>query len=196
MKKNVFTVFVCTLMFCALVLSAVLTGCDNLSGAKPKPKPNAGINGFIPDGIEDSGLSKLPSDFQTEIQSLYGCYWISGAKDNCAKITDDELIIYSTAMSFNYTNIRWAKLSSAEWVCCAYHAGEENYSEEDRKVILKFTKDAGMVKVWQYVVPMKLKSGPFTKGKEVESIVKDGKTFYVYDKTDPDSPEMGEPKKL
>lgn len=194
---------IATALLSLMILTAVLAGCQNgLSGNKPAISSNGDGQGdkgntFIPEDISESNLSDLPEAEQAEIKQLYGCYWMDGLYDNCIKIGKEELASYSTSMSFSYRNLRWSKLQDSVWMCCSYYWNDEDYDTNDRKIILKFTQDSGgSVKLWQYVVPMKLKSGPFTKGKEVESIVKDGKTFYVYDKTDPDSPEMGEPKKL
>ena len=201
MKKMTITALICALMFCV-----VCAGCNNAAGTK---KPSTGGNNetdntqkFVPDDIQDRTLSDLPAEQKAEIEKLYGCYWMDGAKDNCIKIGADGLYSYSTAMSFSYMNVRWAQVSDS-WVCFSYHSNDFDYAPDSRKVILKFIKDSGSIKLWQYVVPMSQKSGPFTNGREVEEIEveevekESGKTvkrkYYVYDKADSSSPKMHAP---
>lgn len=190
MKKNL-----CTVLVCALIFGVLLASCDDLSPAKPKPRPDMG--GLIPDDISDDFLPNLPDDYKTEIRNLYGCYWMSGAKDNCTEIGETKLLVYSNAMSYSYENIRWSRVSDSMWVCIAYHKNEWDYSEGDRKVILRFTKDSGgIVTLWQRVIIMGHTSGPFTKGKAVERVEQGGNVFYVYDKNDPSCPKMKAPSPL
>lgn len=208
MKKTILYIGIGVLMLCT-----VLGGCDQGFGkgktskggqseigpGKPsfKGKDNAEAKKFAPDDIDEHKLSALSPEQKAEIEKLYGCYWMDGPRDNCIKIGADELASYSTAMSFSYTNIQWAKFSDS-WICCSYHASDFDYDSNDRKVILKFTKDSGGIKLWQYIVPMGTKAGPFVKGREVEEIKEldqSGKEqkYYVYDKTDTSSPKMLEP---
>lgn len=155
---------------------------------KNKPKTGNAHN-FVPDDMKDSALSDLSPEQKAEIKTLYGSYWMDGVRDNCIEIGAEGLASYSTAMSFSYENVRWAKLSDS-WVCSSYHSSDSDYESSDRKVILKFTKASGGITLWQYIVPMNRKAGPFKKGKAVEKMEKDGKTYYVYDKADSTSPKM------
>lgn len=187
-------------------LCIVLGGCNNPFGKgkgntsagtgnekpadKGKDTPKASnTQNFVPDDMKDSDLSALSSEQKAEIATLYGYYWMDGARDNCIEIGAHGLVAYSTAMSFRYRNVRWAKVSDS-WVCSSYHANNSDYEPGDRKVILKFSKASGGIALWQYIVPMNRKAGPFKGGKAVEEIKKDGKTYYVYDKADSTSPKM------
>lgn len=196
MKKMTITALICAFVFCS-----IFTGCNTPAGngkSSADENDNAGTDNtqqFVPDGIKDKKLSAFSPEEKAEIEKLYNYYWMDGVKDNCIKIEADRLVAYSTSMSFSYTNVRWAKVSGS-WVCFSYHSDDFDYEPRDRKIILKFTEKAGAIELWQYVVPMTRKSGPFTKGKEVEEIKKDGKTYYVYDKTDNSSPKMLEPRPI
>ncbi|MGP1601857.1 hypothetical protein [Treponema sp.] len=184
MKKNV-----CTVLVCALIFAVLLAGCNDLSPAKPKPQSD--MCGLIQGDISDFALSDLPPAHRNEIRNLYGCYWMTGVRNNCTEIGDANLVLYSTAMSFSYANIRWSRVSDSMWVCFAYGDDDSNYSEDGRRIAVKFTKDSGgTVKLWQCVKAMKQKSGPFTEKKAVEQVEKDGNVFYVYDKNNPSSPTM------
>ena len=180
------------------VLSALLAGCP--IDVPAKAKKHVDLKGFIPDDIVEHTLSALPAADQTEVARLYGCYWPSGEKKQCAQIGAGTLVSYSTAMSYSYTNLRWSKLSPSVWVCCSYYKDNTEYDPADRKVIFKFTKSAGST--WtleQYVVPMGTQAGPLAVGKNVEKLAgggKDGADCYVYDKNDAASPKMLAPKPL
>lgn len=178
------------------VLSALLAGCP--IDVPAKAKKHVDLKGFIPDDIAEKKFSELPAADQAEIARLYGCYWPSGEKKQCAQIGAGTLVSYSTAMSYSYTNLRWSKLSPSVWVCCSYYKDNTEYDSADRKVIFKFTENAGTWTLEQYVVPMGTQAGPFTKGKDVEKLPggKDGADCYVYDKNDATSPKMLAPKPL
>ena len=115
---------------------------------------------------------------------------MDGKKDNFISLRDSKMLVCSTSMSFGYTNIRWSKLGNAQWVCTAYNFDDADYAQEGRKVILRFS--AGEKKpLWQYIVPMNLKAGPFEKGKEPDALEDGG---YKYDKNDSSAPRLLPPK--
>ena len=178
------------------VLSALLAGCP--IDVPAKAKKHVDLKGFIPDDSVEHTLSARPAADQAEIASLYGCYWPSGEKKQCAEIRAGTLVSYSTAMSYSYTNLRWSKLSPSVWVCCSYYKDNTEYDPADRKVIFKFTESAGAWTLEQYVVPMGTQAGPLAVGKNVEKLAgggKDGADCYVYD-NDSASPKMLAPKPL
>ena len=181
-------------LICISILSIVLAGCRTPADNEKSKTPAGYAEKFVPDDISDNELSALPAVQKAEVEELYGCYW-NNKKDNCIKIGENGLISYSTVMSFSYTNVRWAK-NSDTWICFSYHADNYDYTQDGRRVVLKFVKDTDGIKLWQYVVPMKQKSGSFIKGKMVEEIIEGGKKDYLYNKSDSSAPKMLEPKSI
>ena len=161
----------------SLILFTVFAGCNNNPSADKTD--DIVVPQFIPDDIGEKELSELSAEQQAEIQDLYGCYWPDGEKIQCAELGDDKLVVYSIAMSSGYENVRWGKVSDM-WVCCSYLKTDSDYEPKDRRVIFKFIKDGSNFVLRQYVVPMGTEAGPFKRGKNVEEIEEDGKTYYVY----------------
>ena len=147
---------------------------------------------------EEKEFSALPADQQTEIKSLYGYYWADdGNKGECPAIDAERLALYTTMefMSMGFTNLRWSRVSSSMWVCCSYAEDETDYDYENKRIIFTFVKDNnGTLKVFDTIVAMSSTYGPYIKGKKPDTIEKDGKTYYTYDKNDPKSPKLFEPK--
>lgn len=193
MKKNR---ILFTILCASIVYALLLSSCrDGIPDGASKPHGNTGEDNVVEQGKNFSAFS---SDQQSEIQKLYGYYWMEGAKDNFLHINDGNLKNCSTAMSFAYTNLLWNRLSDKKWICTSYHSDNGDYEANDRKVVLTITKDdAGAVSIWQYVVPMDLKSGPFKKGKmpDIITVKENGQDVekYVYDKSDAEAPKIGFP---
>ena len=200
MKKMTITALICALVFCA-----VCTACNNAAGGKPqqnptesqKPSESPSPDLSIPKGIAEKKVSELPAEQQTEIKSLYGYYWADdGNKGECPAIDAERLALYTTMefMSMGFTNLRWSRVSSSMWVCCSYAEDETDYDYENKRIIFTFVKDNnGTLKVFDTIVAMSRTYGPYIKGKKPDTIEKDGKTYYTYDKNDPKSPKLFEP---
>jgi len=145
---------------------------------------------------EEKLLSDLPSNLQKEIEKLYGYYWAGdGNKHECPAINGERLAVYTDNefMSMGFENFRWSKISPSMWVCYSYasdFSGEVDYSE--KRIVFTFVKDSnGTLKVFDTITRMSDTYGPYIKGKEPETVVEGGKTYYRYDST---SPKLFEPR--
>ncbi|MEL3907030.1 MAG: hypothetical protein P1P65_08430 [Treponema sp.] len=197
MKKKILTAVICPLM-----LFAVLSGCTNMNTVPDKAKDNSNANGSnekveIPEDISVNRLSDIPSEHRKEIENLYGYYWAdNGTKFECSFIDADQLIAYSTSMSAGYRNIRWHRVSDSQWICFSYTSSTDGpTTDEGSRVAFLFIKDSsGNIKHYKQIRAMnKNISGPYLRGQSIQKREENGKTFYVYDKGDPNAPKMKEP---
>lgn len=142
-------------------------------------------------GVPLEDLSQAQSE---EINALYGTYWQVGKKNSCTAVKADGITVYSTFMSFNYSNIVWNKTSDSEWICTAYRRNNSSYKKGSEKVILTFSAgDDGSTVLSQYITAMGgRKSGPLKKERDVEACG----NYFVYDKSDSSSPKLRLPKSL
>ena len=179
-------------IMCGCAVLALLCGCQsNAPEAKPsEPQNEKKQENFLPDAAEEKEFAKYSAKEQEEIKKLYGTYWMDGKKDNFISLRDSKMLVCSTSMSFGYTNIRWSKLGNAQWACTAYYSDDADYAQEGRKVILHFSAGE-KTQLWQYIVLMSLKAGPFEKGKEPDALEGGG---YKYDKKDSSAPKLFSPK--
>ena len=181
MKKMTITALICALIFCA-----VCAGCNNANGGKPQQNPTE-----LQKPAEQK-FSELPAEQQAEIKSLYGYYWAeNGSRGECPAIDADRLAVYTgqPGMSIGFTNLRWSRVSSSEWICFAY--GEDDFDYATKRIIFTFVKDGnGTVKLFNKIVAMGNTFGPYIKGKEPEKVEEGGKTYYRYDAN---SPKLVEP---
>ena len=90
-------------------------------------------------GIKDAQAQAFTQTQSEEIDSLYGTYWQAGKKNSCTAVKADGITVYSTFMSFNYSNIVWNKTSDSEWICTAYRLNNSSYKKGSEKVILTFS---------------------------------------------------------
>ena len=196
--KRIKILFTCV---CACMVFAVLSGCKNaVSGSKPVVNGNAGegtppTRPKIPEGIVEKKFSQLSVDEQAEITSLYGYYWSDdGTRNECPAIDADRIAVYNgnAFMSRSFENFRWGKISASKWVCFSYAADDDSYDPNDRRFIFVFSKDSnGTPLLWDRIVLMgEDYFGPYIKGKNPDTIVKNGVTYYRYDEK---SPELVEP---
>lgn len=145
-------------------------------------------------GIKLAQASAFTQTRSEEINALYGTYWQVGKKNTCTAVKADGITVYSTFMSFNYSNIVWNKTSDSEWICTAYRRNNSSYKKGSEKVILTFSAgDDGSTVLSQYITAMGgRKSGPFKKECDVEACG----NYFVYDKSDSSSPKLRLPKSL
>ena len=142
-------------------------------------------------GVPPEDLAQAQAE---EINALYGTYWQAGKKNSCTAVKADGITVYSTFMSFNYSNIVWNKTSDSEWICTAYRRNNSSYKKGSEKVILTFSAgDDGSTVLSQYITAMGgRKSGPLKKEHDVEACG----NYFVYDKSDSSSPKLRLPKSL
>ena len=145
-------------------------------------------------GIKLAQASAFTQTRLEEINALYGTYWQAGKKNTCTAVKADGITVYSTFMSFNYSNIVWNKTSDSEWICTAYRRNNSSYKQGSEKVILTFSAgDDGSTVLSQYITAMGgRKSGPLKKERDVEACG----NYFVYDKSDSSSPKLRLPKSL
>lgn len=183
MKKNK-TAFISVCL--SAIFSAVLIfGEDD--------RTSGGINN--PDArIELAKASAFTQTRSEEINALCGTYWQAGKKNSCTSVKADGITVYSTFMSFNYSNIVWNKTSDSEWICTAYRRNNSSYKKGSEKVILTFSVgDDGSTVLSQYITAMGgKKSGPLKKERDVEACG----NYFVYNKSDSSSPKLRLPKSL
>lgn len=150
-------------------------------------------------GVIGKKIADLPNADKSEIENLYGTYWISGTRNGFTRIDNSGLAVCSSVMSISYENILWHKKSDGNWLCSAYHKGDS--SHKSKRVILLFKTEGGKISFMQNIAAMgKSKSGPFTEKKEaIFKQVKDAEgkddKYYVY-ADDGKSPKIKLPNPL
>ena len=135
-------------------------------------------------GVIGKKISDLPKADKSEIEKLYGTYWINGIRNGFTRIDNSGLAVCSYVMSISYENILWHKKSDGNWLCSAYHKGDS--AHKSKRVILLFKTEGGKISFMQNIAAMgKSKSGPFTEKKE--PVLKSGKNdkgedikYYLY----------------
>ncbi|MGP1459209.1 MAG: hypothetical protein ACTTKL_07850 [Treponema sp.] len=127
-----------------------------------------------------------------EIENLCGPYWLDGVKNSCTVVKKDEIVLYSSFMSFSYSNIVWNKVSASEWTCTAYRKNDSEYKPGGKKVVLTFAVgNDGGVTLDQYIAAMGgMRKSPLKKGGAVQ---KAGNGF-SYDANDAAAPKLRAPK--
>ena len=144
-------------------------------------------------------IADLPNADKSEIENLYGTYWISGTRNGFTRIDNSGLAVCSSVMSISYENILWHKKADGNWLCSAYHKGDSVH--KSKRVILLFKTEGGKISFMQNIAAMgKSKSGPFTEKKE--PVLKSGKNdkgedikYYLY-ADDGKSPKIKFPNPL
>lgn len=150
-------------------------------------------------GVIGKKIADLPNADKSEIENLYGTYWISGTLNGFTRIDGSGLAVCSSVMSISYENILWHKKSDGNWLCSAYHKGDS--AHKSKRVILLFKTEGGKISFMQNIAAMgKSKSGPFTEKKE--PVLKSGKNdkgedikYYLY-ADDGNSPKIKFPNPL
>lgn len=182
-----------SMLLCSYALMLLLAGCANGASGKgtggtPPAKPG------ILDTVVQYAFDDLSPADKTEVESLYGYYWAdNGSRNECPAINADRIAVYNAGnkeMSVGFTKVRWGKLSASKWVCFAYVQDETDYVPSQRRFIFVFEKNDGTVKVWDTIVLMNGTFGPYTKGKEPETVQEGSTTYYRYDAG---SPKLHEP---
>lgn len=145
-------------------------------------------------GVIGKKIADLQDD-KSEIEKLYGTYWINGIRNGFTRIDNSGLAVCSYVMSISYENILWHKKSDGNWLCSAYHKGDS--AHKSKRVILLFKTEGGKTSFMQNIAAMgKSKSGPF--GEKKEPVLKhEGKDdkYYVY-ADDGESPKIKFPNPL
>ena len=149
-------------------------------------------------GVIGKKIADLQDD-KSEIEKLYGTYWINGIRNGFTRIDNSGLAVCSYVMSISYENILWHKKSDGNWLCSAYHKGDS--AHKSKRVILLFKTEGGKISFMQNIAAMgKSKSGPFTEKKE--PVLKSGKNdkgedikYYLY-ADDGKSPKIKFPNPL
>ncbi len=146
-------------------------------------------------GVIGKKIADLPNSDKSEIEKLYGTYWISGTRNGFTRIDNSGLAVCSYVMSISYENILWHKKSDGNWLCSAYHKGDS--AHKSKRVILLFKTEGGKISFMQNIAAMgKSKSGPFEEKRD--AIYKhEGKDdeYYVY-ADDGKSPKIKLPNPL
>lgn len=146
-------------------------------------------------GVIGKKIADLQDEDKSEIEKLYGTYWISGTRNGFTRIDNSGLAVCSYVMSISYENILWHKKSDGNWLCSAYHKGDS--AHKSKRVILLFKTEGGKISFMQNIAAMgKSKSGPF--GEKKEPVLKhEGKDdkYYVY-ADDGKSPKIKFPNPL
>ena len=62
-------------------------------------------------GVIGKKIADLPNSDKSEIEKLYGTYWISGTRSGFTRIDGSGLAVCSSVMSISYENILWHKKS-------------------------------------------------------------------------------------
>lgn len=145
-------------------------------------------------GVIGKKIADLQDD-KSEIEKLYGTYWINGTRNGFTRIDNSGLAVCSYVMSISYENILWHKKSDGNWLCSAYHKGDS--AHKSKRVILLFKTEGGKISFMQNIAAMgKSKSGPFEEKRD--AIYKhEGKydEYYVY-ADDGKSPKIKLPNPL
>lgn len=135
-------------------------------------------------GVIGKKIADLPKADKSEIEKLYGTYWISGTRSGFTRIDNSGLAVCSSVMSISYENILWHKKSDGNWLCSAYHKGDS--AHKSKRVILLFKTEGGKISFMQNIAAMgKSKSGPFEEKRDaIYKQVKDAEgkddKYYVY----------------
>ena len=150
-------------------------------------------------GVIGKKIADLPNADKSEIENLYGTYWISGTRNGFTRIDNSGLAVCSSVMSISYENILWHKKSDGNWLCSAYHKGDS--AHKSKRVILLFKTEGGKISFMQNIAAMgKSKSGPFEEKRDaIYKQVKDAEgkddKYYVY-ADDGKSPKIKFPNPL
>jgi len=170
-KLGLFPALVSVLLFFSL---SVLTGLTNVGNA-----------------LDDKASARCAEDAD-EIEKFYGTYWLDGVKNTCTVIEKDGIVLYSSFMSFSYSNVVWDKVSDSLWTCTAYRKNDSERTSSGKKVILTFkTGSDGTVVLDQYVTAMGgMRKTPLKKGKELHR----AGGSVSFDDTDSSAPKFRAPK--